>query len=108
VHNATPVGDEAERLMSQALYLHQQGKLTQTEPLCRQVLAASPGHAEALASNQKTLSIKPDLAQPHFRRCVAQLLMRSSYPRYRQTVRTIAVAPFPLRLRSFPRHRAPT
>ena len=34
--------------MSQALHLHQQGKLAQAEPLCRQVLAASPGHAEAM------------------------------------------------------------
>ena len=34
--------------MSQALYLHRQGKLAQAEPLCREVLAASPRHAEAL------------------------------------------------------------
>jgi protein O-GlcNAc transferase len=47
LHNATTLGDEAERLMSQALYLHRQGKLAQAEPLCRQVLAASPSHAEA-------------------------------------------------------------
>jgi protein O-GlcNAc transferase len=34
--------------MSKALQFHWQGRLDQAEPLCRQVLAASPGHAEAL------------------------------------------------------------
>jgi len=40
--------DEAERLMSKALQLHRQGRLAQAEPLYREVLASSPGHAEAL------------------------------------------------------------
>ena len=39
---------DGDRLMAEALHLHRHGELTQAEPLYRQVLAATPRHAEAL------------------------------------------------------------
>ena len=42
--------DEAERLMSEALYLHRRGQLTQAETLYREILAASPRDIAALQS----------------------------------------------------------
>jgi tetratricopeptide (TPR) repeat protein len=48
VYRTDTAPSEVDRLMSEALQLHQQGRLAQAEPLYRQVLVAAPRHAEAL------------------------------------------------------------